>query len=160
MAVPPPPLIVPKKKKKRGSHHSGRRRNRSLPPPPVSYADLYESPAARERALTRKTTRRYDLKELWGNLLVPILGAGMVVLGGAGCWLTLMALRRGYIDEGESIVYASQEPFWFYFSVVFLAALALGMAALGAEVLVTAWRERRYTAGVAERLLRRRRYPE
>jgi hypothetical protein len=157
MALPSPPSIVPKKKKKRGSHRSGRRRGRTLPPDPASVTNRYEHLFTREHALTRKTTRGYDLKELAGQLILGLGSALMLGFGVVLGWMTVTGLRRGYFDEGEWMVYANQEPVWFYISTVFLAAMALGCGVLGAQMLQHHWRERGYTAGIAERLLRRRR---
>jgi len=85
------------------------------------------------------------------------MGAGITAFGGWACWQLVTWVRRGYFDTGEEMVYASQEPFWFYFSIVFMAALALGFVWLGPQIVVEAWRQRGYTAGIAERLLRRKR---
>jgi hypothetical protein len=93
------------------------------------------------------------LKELGGQLVIGLGGAVMLGFGVVMGWMTVAGLRRGYLDEGERMVYASQEPVWFYISIIFFTAMALLCGVLGAQMLQHAWSERRYTAGLARRLL-------
>jgi uncharacterized membrane protein len=106
-----------------------------------------DDPLAREAPSTRKAVRRPLLREeVWNYLFLLLAGAVMLGLGGWACWMTLTSLRRGYIDEGDSLIYAAQEPGWFYGGVVFLAAMGLFSAYLGAQMLWYARDESRITA--------------
>ena len=60
---------------------------------------------------------------------------------------TRFADRRGWFEEGEGvIIYASQEPVWFYTATVLLAGMSLGSAWLGAQMMWYARDESRLTA--------------
>jgi hypothetical protein len=106
-----------------------------------------DDPLAREDASTRKAARRPLLsEEIRGYLFLLLAGAVMLGLGGWACWAALTSLRRGWFDEGESIVYAAQEPVWFYISTAFLGALGVGSAYLGAQMMWYARDESRLSA--------------
>jgi fatty acid desaturase len=93
------------------------------------------------------------LKELGSQFGMAAISALMLGFGVISSWMTITGLRRGYFDEGEQLVYVSQEPVWFYISTIMFAALGLGAGVLGAQMLVHAWGERGYTARLAKRLL-------
>jgi hypothetical protein len=150
LALPPPPLIVPKKKKKRGLPPATRRRISSYPPHPVSLPD---------GRLTDGAPRLEVLKELGGQLVLGLGGALMLGFGVVLGWMTVAGLRRGWFDDGDQIVYASQEPVWFYSSTIIVSGMALLSGWLGPQMLHHAWGERRYTAWLVGRLVRGEREP-
>jgi hypothetical protein len=109
----------------------------------------------REDISTRKARRLDDLEhEVRDVLVVAFFGVVMLGMGVAVGWFTIVALRHGYFDEGERMVYVRQEPGWFYTSTAFFAAMGLGCAVMGVRMLLHARRERRRTARLAERLRR------
>jgi hypothetical protein len=112
-----------------------------------------DHPLAREDVSTRKAARLKDLKEEVRDYL-SLAFWGLVVLGMGGClgWYTVATLRRGYINTGESIVYANQEPGWYYGFTVLFAGMALLCAVIGVQMVLHALREHRRTARLAARL--------
>ncbi|HEU4881642.1 MAG TPA: hypothetical protein VFT45_05335 [Longimicrobium sp.] len=114
-----------------------------------------DDPLAREDVSTRKARRLDDLREeVKDALVVGFFGLAMLGMGVGVGWFTFLSLRRGYFDEGERFVYVDQEPGWFYTSTAFFAAMGLGCAVLGVQMLLHARKERRRTARLAERLRR------
>ncbi len=106
-----------------------------------------DDPLARQDASTRRAARRPLLnEEARGYLFLLLAGAVMLGLGVSACWMTLTSLRRGYIDEGDSLIYAAQEPGWFYGGTAFLAAMGLFSAYLGAQMVWYARDESRLSA--------------
>jgi len=105
----------------------------------------------------RPATFLDDVKDLLGNLFIPFAGAVMLGWGVVAGVMTLNGLRRGWFDEGDSIVYLAQEPTWFWISTILFAAMGLGCAWLGVEMLIEGWRQRRDAARLAKRLLHRER---
>jgi hypothetical protein len=109
----------------------------------------------REDIFTRKAERLDQLREeVRNSLYVAVWGLIMLAMGVAAGWFTLVSMRRGYFDEGERMVYVDQERGWFYTSNAFFAALGLGCAVLGGQMLLHARKERRRNARLAERLRR------
>jgi hypothetical protein len=141
---------VPKKKMKRGLPPSTRRGIRSHPPHPGSLPD---------GRLTDGAPRLEILKELAGQFVLGLGGALMLGFGVVLGWMTVAGLRRGWFDEGDQIVYASQEPVSFYSATIIIAGMALVCGWLGPQMLHHAWGERRYTAWLVQRLVRGGRAP-
>jgi hypothetical protein len=136
------------KKKKRPSRTGGPRRIRSHPPLSIPDGRLDDG-----------APRLEVLKELGGQFVLGAGGALMLGFGVVMSWMTVARLRRGYFDEGERMVYASQEPVWFYLSTIMFAAMGLGCGVLGAQMVVHAWSERGYTARLAGLLVHGPREP-
>jgi hypothetical protein len=114
-----------------------------------------DDPLPREDAATRKARRLDDLdEEVRDVLVVAFFGLLMLGMGVAIGWFMIVALRHGYFDQGDRMVYVRQEPGWFYTSTAFFAAMGLGCAVTGVRMLLHARKERRRTARLAERLRR------
>lgn len=136
------------RKHPRGSRAPGRRNNQFHPPPGAPVADAQEGGSGLEDAATGKAARRPIISEaLQTYLFLLFAGAVMLCLGVWASWWTLLSLRRGWFEEGEGvIIYASQEPVWFYTATVLLAGMSLGSAWLGAQMMWYARDESRLTA--------------
>ncbi|HEX2076624.1 MAG TPA: hypothetical protein VHG08_02915 [Longimicrobium sp.] len=115
-----------------------------------------DEPFEREDFATRKTRRLRDEKKDFRDLLaVGVIGLGMLVVGTSMCWLTVVDLRRGWLDlDGTDVVYASRDPGEFYGTAAFMAAMGLFSAQLGARMLRHTVREARRTARHARRVER------
>lgn len=136
------------RKNPRGSRARGRRNIQSHPPPGVPVANDRESGSGCEDAATDKAASRPIISEALQTYLF-LLFAGAVMLG-MGVWMgwsTVVSLRRGWFDQGEGvIIYAEQEPVWFYSASALFAGMALGSAWLGAQMMWYARDESRLTA--------------
>jgi hypothetical protein len=132
----------------RGSRARGRRNVPSPPPPAASVANGGKGGSGLEDAATGKAARQPIISEaLQTYLFLLIAGAVLFCLGVWGSWLALLSLRRGWFDQGEGvIIYAEQEPFWFYSGTFMLAGMTLGSAWLGAQMMWYARDEARLTA--------------
>lgn len=109
----------------------------------------------REDIFTRKAAREDRLREeVKDSLIVALFGLAMTGMGVAGGWLVVVSLQRGYVDEGDRLVYLAEAPGDFWVSLGFVIALALGCGVLGVQMLLHARRERRRTSRLAERLRR------
>jgi hypothetical protein len=107
-----------------------------------------EGGSGREDTATGKASRRPIISEAL-QMYLFLLFAGAVMLG-MGVWMgwsTVRSLRLGWFDEGEGvIVYADQEPVWFYSASALFAGMALGSVWIGAQMMWYAREESRLTA--------------
>ena len=136
------------KKLPRGSRARGHRNIQSHPLPSVRVAHNQEGGSGRENAATGKASRRPIVSEaLQVHLFLLFAGAVMLCLGVWGGWLAVVSLLRGWFDEGEGvIVYANQEPVWFYVLSIMFSALAAGSIYIGAQMIWYARDESRLSA--------------
>jgi hypothetical protein len=128
---------------------------------PHEYEDEDDSrddgePLAREDFATRKGRRLRDVKEeRRDHLITGFSGLVMLVMGIILCRVAGVNLSRGWMElDTDDIVYAAQEPGWFYFFVGMMAAMGLFAGQLGARMLLHMRREMRRTARLARRVAR------
>jgi hypothetical protein len=111
--------------------------------------------AGREDILTRKAERLVELEYDVGSYRwVTLFGVAMLGLGGWIDWLTLVTLRDAFVDGGESIVPAGEEPGLFYAGLVLVVGMGVLCTVQGVRMLLHVRKERRRTARLAERLRR------
>lgn len=113
-------------------------------------------PLPREDFGTRKARRLQDVKEeRRDHLITGFSGLVMLVMGIILCRVAGVNLSRGWMElDTDDIVYAAQEPGWFYLFVGMMAAMGLFAGQLGARMLLHTRREMRRAARLAGRVER------